>query len=106
MNVATSDIDEIKEGQKKLISEISKLTKSIDNLAKIIGALVEKNNSSGNNSKRDSLNQSLNSNYSKNSSDTAFYRRRDLDKKKWQKRRKFCAKQRKNWKLSSSCAKL
>ena len=86
--VASTDIDEIKdeikEGRKNIISEISKLTISIDNLAKNIGALVEKN-SSGNNSKKDSLNQSLSSNWSKNSSSTAFYRRRDIDKKNGEK---------------------
>ena len=101
LNVKISDISDLKKGQDKLmegqeeiikgqekiVSELSKLTTSVDNLTKTIGALVEKYNGNGNNSKKDSLNQGLTSDYSKKSSGTAYYRRRDLDKKKLKKRK-------------------
>ena len=87
LNIANSDISELKqcqkkliEGQNKVVSELSKLSKSIDNLANKIGTLIEKNNGNGHDFKKDSLNQSLSSNYSKSSSGTVYYRRRDLDK--------------------------
>ena len=86
-NIANSDIKELKEGQAKILSALTILTilpsmkESIDNLAKVIGELANKINGNGNNSKKDSSNQSLCSENSRKSSDTAFYRRRDLDKK-------------------------
>ena len=85
-NIA-NDIKELKEGQAKILSALTILTilpsmkESIDNLAKVIGELANKINGNGNNSKKDSSNQSLCSENSRKSSDTAFYRRRDLDKK-------------------------
>ena len=81
-NIANSDINELKQGQKKIISQLSKLTNSIDKLIQKICDLIDKNNHNGNNSRKGSLTQSLNSNFSKNTSGTAFYKRRDLDKKR------------------------
>ena len=81
LNISKSDISEIKQGQTKIISELSKLSVSINNLVKEIHTLVEKNNGGGHNSKKSSFNESLSSNFSKNSSGTAYYRRRDLSKK-------------------------
>ena len=83
-NIANSDIKELKEGQAKILSALTilpSIKESIDNLAKVIGELANKINGNGNNSKKDSSNQSLCSENSRKSSDTAFYRRRDLDKK-------------------------
>ena len=80
-NIANSDIKELKEGQAKILSALPSIKESIDNLAKVIGELAKKINGNGNNSKKDSSNQSLCSENSRKSSDTAFYRRRDLDKK-------------------------
>ena len=73
--------DQLIQGQKDLASIISTLTESINNLTQKISDLVEKNNGSGKSSKKGALNQSFLSNYSKNSSGTAYYKRRDLDKK-------------------------
>ena len=75
-NSIRTEINSLKQGQEKIISELSKMTISIDNLARQIGKLAQKNNN-GNNSKKSSLNQSLNSDFSKNSSGTAIYVRRN-----------------------------
>ena len=73
LNISKSDISELKQGQTKIISELSNLRKSINNLADKIGTLVEKNNGGGHNSKKNSFNESLSSNFLKNSSGTAYY---------------------------------
>ena len=69
--------EKLVEGQEKIVSELSKMSISIDNLARKIGDLVQKINSNGNISKKSSLSQSLSSDYSKNTSGTAIYIRRD-----------------------------
>ena len=64
------------QGQVNIVSVLNNIKISIDNLALQIGKLAQINKN-GNNSKKNSLNQSLNSDFSKHSSGTAIYVRRN-----------------------------
>ena len=64
------------QGQVNIVSVLNNIKISIDNLALQIGKLAQINKN-GNNSKKNSLNQSLYSDFSKHSSGTAIYARRN-----------------------------
>ena len=64
------------QGQVNIVSVLNNIKISIDNLALQIGKLAQINKN-GNNSKKNSLNQSLYSDFSKHSSGTAIYVRRN-----------------------------
>ena len=64
------------QGQVNIVSVLNNIKISIDNLALQIGKLAQINKN-GNNSKKNSLNQSLNSDFSKHSSGTAIYVKRN-----------------------------
>ena len=64
------------QGQANIVSVLNNIKISIDNLALQIGKLAQINKN-GNNSKKNSLNQSLYSDFSKHSSGTAIYVRRN-----------------------------
>ena len=65
----------IVQGQATIVTELRKMSISIDNLSQQIGRLAQINNN-GNNSKKSSLNQSV-SDFSKHSGGTAIYVRRN-----------------------------
>ena len=64
------------QGQVNIVSVLNNIKISIDNLALQIGKLAQINKN-GNNSKKNSLNQSLYSDFSKHSSGTAIYVKRN-----------------------------
>ena len=64
------------QGQANIVSVLNNIKISIDNLALQIGKLAQINKN-GNNSKKNSLNQSLYSDFSKHSSGTAIYVKRN-----------------------------
>ena len=66
----------IVQGQVNIVSVLNNIKISIDNLALQIGKLAQINKN-GNNSKKNSLNQSLYSDFSKHSSGTAIYVKRN-----------------------------
>ena len=68
--------ERLEQGQVNIVSVLNNIKISIDNLALQIGKLAQINNN-GNNSKKNSLNQSLYSDFSKHSSGTAIYVRRN-----------------------------
>ena len=68
--------ESIVQGQANIVSVLNNIKISIDNLALQIGKLAQINKN-GNNSKKNSLNQSLYSDFSKHSSGTAIYVRRN-----------------------------
>ena len=68
--------ERIVQGQVNIVSVLNNIKISIDNLALQIGKLAQINKN-GNNSKKNSLNQSLYSDFSKHSSGTAIYVRRN-----------------------------
>ena len=72
-------VQTIVQGQATIVTELRKMSISIDNLSQQIGRLAQINNN-GNNSKKSSLNQSF-SDFSKHSSGTAIYVRRNEAKK-------------------------
>ena len=72
--------ERLEQGQVNIVSVLNNIKISIDNLALQIGKLAQINKN-GNNSKKNSLNQSLYSDFSKHSSGTAIYVRRNEAKK-------------------------
>ena len=68
--------ESIVQGQVNIVSVLNNIKISIDNLALQIGKLAQINKN-GNNSKKNSLNQSLYSDFSKHSSGTAIYVKRN-----------------------------
>ena len=68
--------ERLEQGQVNIVSVLNNIKISIDNLALQIGKLAQINKN-GNNSKKNSLNQSLYSDFSKHSSGTAIYVKRN-----------------------------